>query len=199
MDRTFRRPWLASVSSPLVFDVSTLFGLCDGPCLSLSSTSFSSANRKVQYRPNMTLLNPNKAEDTNYSSRETATERSPPRKRSDTRTPSDDQWHESQWQRDRSRTDLQRRNIVRTWSQLGTLLVNSSFEHKIYHHQMPALITPCSNLDCGQPRGHQPGTPSQWYQAPGNNNVTPPQMPISLYASRNIFVSGYSRNLLGIT
>ena len=36
-------------------------------------------------RPNMTLLNPNKAEDTNYSSRETAAELSPPRKRSDTK------------------------------------------------------------------------------------------------------------------
>ena len=73
----------------------------------------------------MTLLNPNKAEDTNYSSRETATEFAPPRKGSDTRTPSDDQWHKSQWQRDRSRTDLQSRNMVRTWSQLGTKLVKS--------------------------------------------------------------------------
>ena len=107
----------------------------------------------------MTLLNLNKAEDTNYSSRETATELSPPRKWSDTRTPSDDQWHESQWQRDRSRTDLQRRNMVRTWSQLGTILVNSSFEHKNYHHQMHALIAPCSEIDCGQPQGHHAGAP----------------------------------------
>ena len=107
----------------------------------------------------MTLLNSNKAEDTNYSSRETATEFSPPRKRSDTRTPSDDHWHESHWQRDRSRADLQRRNMVRTWSQLGTILVNSSFEHNIYHHQMPALIAPCSDLDCGQPQGYHAGAP----------------------------------------
>ena len=54
----------------------------------------------------MTLRNPNKAEDTNYSSRETATELSTPRKRIDTRTPSDDQWHEWQWQQDWSRIDL---------------------------------------------------------------------------------------------
>ena len=108
---------------------------------------------KVHYRPNVTLLNPNKAEDTTYSSRETTTELPPPRKRSDTRTPSDDQWHESQWQRDRSRTDLQRSNMVRTWSQLGAILVNSSFEHKNYHHQMPALIAPCSDIDCGQSQG----------------------------------------------
>ena len=33
-------------------------------------------------------------------------EPSPSRKRSDTRTPLDAQWHESKWQRDRSRTDL---------------------------------------------------------------------------------------------
>ena len=47
MDRIFRRPLLASVSSPLVSDVSTLCGLYDGPCFSLSSTSFSAANRKM--------------------------------------------------------------------------------------------------------------------------------------------------------
>ena len=107
----------------------------------------------------MTLMNPNKAEDTNYSSRDTATELSPPRNWSETTTLSDAQWHESQWQRDRSRTDLQRRNMVRTCSQLGTILVNSSFEHKNYHHQMPVLIAPCSDLNCEQPQGHHAGTP----------------------------------------
>ena len=61
------------------------------------------------YKPNMTQLNTNKAEDTNYSSRETATEPSPPRKRSDRRIPFDDQWRESQWQTDRSRADLQKK------------------------------------------------------------------------------------------
>ena len=71
----------------------------------------------------MTLLNLNKAEDANSSSKETATELSPLRKWSDTRTPSDDQWHESQWQRDRSRTDLQRRNMVRTWNNTSKFLI----------------------------------------------------------------------------
>ena len=75
----------------------------------------------------MTLLIPNKAEDTNYSSRETATELCPPRKRSDTRTPSDDQWHESQWQRDRSRTDLQRKKhgkkLEPTWNNTSNFLI----------------------------------------------------------------------------
>ena len=57
----------------------------------------------------MKLLNPNKAQNTNYSSRETAVVPSPPHNRSDISTPSDDQWHESQWQLDRSRIDLQRK------------------------------------------------------------------------------------------
>ena len=52
------------------------------------------------------------------------------------------------------------RNVVKTWSQHGTILVNSSFEHKYYHHQMPALIAPCSNLDCGQPQGDHVGPPA---------------------------------------
>ena len=55
------------------------------------------------------LLNPKRRKSTKCSSKETATEPSPPRKQSDTRTPFDAQWHESQWQRDRSRTDLQKK------------------------------------------------------------------------------------------
>ena len=49
-----------------------------------------------------------KAENFNYSSKETAAEPSPLRKRSDTRTQSDAQWHGSQWQRNLSQTDLQK-------------------------------------------------------------------------------------------
>ena len=58
------------------------------------------------------LLNPKRRKNTNCSSKETATEPSLPRKRSDTKTPFDAQWHESQWQRDRSQTDLQNKE---TW------------------------------------------------------------------------------------
>ena len=58
------------------------------------------------------LLNTKRRKNTNCSSKETATEPSPPRKRSDTRTPFDAQWHELQWQGDRSRTDLQKKE---TW------------------------------------------------------------------------------------
>ena len=101
-DRILRRLLLVFVSSPLVFDVSTLCGLCDGPCFSLSSTSFSSVNKKKytvhQIRK---LLNQLEAGSTNYSSMETTIVFPPPRKRSDTGTAFDDQWHESQWQQDR--------------------------------------------------------------------------------------------------
>ena len=48
-----------------------------------------------------------KAENTNYSSKEAATEPSPLRRRSDTTTPTDAQWHGSQWQRGRPQTGLQ--------------------------------------------------------------------------------------------
>ena len=52
------------------------------------------------------------------------------------------------------------KNVVKIWSQRGTILVSSSFEHKNYHHQTPAPTTPGSHLDCGQPQGHHAGAPS---------------------------------------
>ena len=78
---------------------------------------------------------------------------SPPRKRSDTKTPSDDQWHKSQWQQDRWLADLKGANMVKIWSQQGTILKNSSVEHNYYHHQTSAPTTSVSNLDCVQPQG----------------------------------------------
>ena len=69
------------------------------------------------------------------------------------------------------------KKVVKIWSQHGRVLVNSSFQHKFYQHETPALTIPGSNLDCGQPQRHHAGPPSQRYQAPGNNNVTPPQLP----------------------
>ena len=64
---------------------------------------------------------------------------------------------------------------------------------------MPALKARCSEYDCGQPQGYRAGPPSQRYQAPGNNDVTPPQLSISLNASRYFLSSGHSWNRLGIT
>ena len=97
LDRILQRPLVVPVSSPLVYDVSTLRGPCDGPCFSLSSTSFSTVNKKT-YNVHQTrkVFNQNEARNTNFSSMETAIVLSPLRKRSETRTRSDDQWHESQ-------------------------------------------------------------------------------------------------------
>ena len=47
------------------------------------------------------LLNPREAKKTKNSLRETEFVLSLPHKRSRTKTPSDDQWHELQWQQDR--------------------------------------------------------------------------------------------------
>ena len=102
LDRILRRLLLVSVSSPLVSDVSAFCGLCESPCFNLFSASFSSVNMKMyivhQIRKPLEQV---EANNTTFSSMETAIVPSPPRKRSDTRTPSDDQWHESQWQHDR--------------------------------------------------------------------------------------------------
>ena len=159
-DRNFWRPLPVTVSSPLVFDVSTLCGLWDGPCFNLSSTSFSFVNRKT-YIVHQTrkLLNTFEAKITNYSLREKAVVFSPPHKRSDTRTPSDDQWHNLHWEQHQWWTDLRGTNVVKIWNQHGTILINSSFEHNYYHHQTPAPKTPGSDLDCGQPQGHHSGAP----------------------------------------
>ena len=52
---------LVSISSPLESDVSTVCWLCDGPCFSLSSTSFSSVNIKEEpCTPNTKTVEPNR-------------------------------------------------------------------------------------------------------------------------------------------
>ena len=128
LDKILRRPLLVSVSSPVVSDVSTLCGLWDGPCFNLSSTSFNSANRETYTVPQTPkLLNPSEVKNTNFSLRETAVVLSPPHKRSDTRTPSDDQWHELQSQQERSQTDLKGKicdkNLESAWNNTSKFLV----------------------------------------------------------------------------
>ena len=167
-DGSFHHPLLVSVSSPLVSDVSIRCGLCDGPCFSLSSSSFSSANiLKYIVHQTRKLLNQIEARITNYLSRETAVVLSPPRKRNDRRTPFDDQWHDWRWQQDWWQTILKGTNLVKSWCQHGTKLVNSSIEHKYYKQQMPSPKAPSSDIDFGQPQRHHPGTnqstvPSSW-------------------------------------
>ena len=157
-----RRPLLVSVLSSLVSDFSTICGLCDGPCFSLSSIPFSSVNITTYIAHQIRkLLNQIEARNTNCSSMEMETTLvlSPPQNRSDTNTSSDDHWHESQWQQHRWRTDLKGTNVVKTWSQHGTILVKTSFEHKYYHYQTPAPTIPGSDLDCGQPQGPHAAPP----------------------------------------
>ena len=103
-------------------------GLCDVICFNLSSTSFNSVNMKtyIAYQIRL-LLNQIEARIANYSSKETTIVLSPPRKRSSTRTPSDDQWHKTQWQQDRWKTDLKGKNLVKFWSQHGTILVRGNY------------------------------------------------------------------------
>ena len=67
-----------SVSSPLVSDVSTLFGLCDSPCLSLFSISFISVNTETYTVHKIRkLLYQIEVRDTNYSLTETTIGLSP--------------------------------------------------------------------------------------------------------------------------
>ena len=126
MDKTFRRPWLAYLVSAGVRSLNPLWTLRRSLFQPVQHFIQLCQQKNEHHIPNTRLLNP-KAENTNYSSKETATEPSPPRKRSDTRTPSDDQWHESQWQRDRSRTDLQTnengKNLEPTWNNTSKFLI----------------------------------------------------------------------------
>ena len=50
-------------------DVSTLCGLCEGPCFSRSSTSFSPTNRKTENMDWHNATEPKKAENTNFQQR----------------------------------------------------------------------------------------------------------------------------------
>ena len=72
---------------------------------------------------------------------------SPLHTRNGIRTQIDAQWQELQWQQDQPRIDLKGTNVVKTWSEQGSILVNSSFEHTDYHYQTPASTTPGLNLD----------------------------------------------------
>ena len=65
------------------------------------------------------------------------------------------------------------KNLESTWNNTSKFLIWT----KYYHHHTPAPTTPGSDLDCGQTQGYHAGDPSQRYQAPGNNNVTPLNCP----------------------
>ena len=105
LDRIFCRLLLASVSSPLVSQFSVDFGMVHvSACPALHSV-LPTEKRTLQTKHENS--EPEQGGKYQLLLRETAVMLSPPHKRSDTRTPSADQWHESQWQRDWSRTYIQ--------------------------------------------------------------------------------------------
>ena len=72
----------------------------------------------------------------------------------------DAQWRESQWQQNQRRIDLKGIKVVKTWRQKGTILGNSSFEHKSSHHQTLPPTTPGFNLYYGKARRYHALSPS---------------------------------------
>ena len=114
LDGFSAHPLLVSVSSPLVSEVSSLYGLCDGPCFRLSRTSFSSV--KIQTYNVHKIRKPiNQIEKkySHYSKLETTTGFSLLRKQSSTWLLSDDQWHDWKWQQDRWLTDIKCKIVVK--------------------------------------------------------------------------------------
>ena len=186
-----------SVSSPLVSCVCELY---DGPCLSPSSTSFSSVNVKTHMVHQIRqVLNQIEARNTNYSLTETTTVLPPSRKRNDTRTPSDDQWHESQWQQDRRRTNLKGTNLVKNLESAR----NNTRKFFIWT-QILLSTNACSKICRLRPLLGKTSVTSSWapnygFPAPANNYVTPLQLSINLHARRHIFVSDNSGNNFRIT
>ena len=87
------------------------------------------------------------------------------------------------------------KNLEPTWNNTSNFLIRAQELTSSNARSNSSLL----HLDCGQPQGHHAGAPSQRYQAPGNNNVTPPPLPISLNASRHFLSTGHSWNRLGIT
>ena len=49
--------------------------------------------------------------------------------------------------------------MVKTWSHVGTILVNSSGRAQELPSSNAPLAAPYSVFDCGQPQGHRAGTP----------------------------------------
>ena len=123
------------------------------------------------------------ARNTNYSSMETSIVLCPPRNRSNTRTPFDDQWHESQCQQDRWRTDLKGTNVVKNLQSIR----NNTIKFLIWTQLLP-WSNACSNKSWLQPRlwtasgtscmGAQPTVPGSWQQlrdAPSTVHQSPRQ------------------------
>ena len=159
-NRILRCPQLLSVSSPLVFDVSnTPCRLCDGPWFSVCNTSLNFTNVWcTMYEKNETAK---LHLEVNYSlfSREV------------------NNLVFSSWPTERHKGTIwcleariilavgsvtkwfKREKSGNTWSHWGMILINSSFELKLFDHQTPAPTTPDIDSKCGHYQRHQAGTP----------------------------------------
>ena len=111
-ERTLRRGWLVSVSSPLVSVVSIMGGrAAEGPWLSLSSTSSSSAKKTTDGETTELRSHTEQFRSTNWSLKDPGGDFSPPPLRSDRGTPTDALWPESPKMKDPQSTDLKPENM----------------------------------------------------------------------------------------
>ena len=112
-ERTLRRGWLVSVSSPLVSVVSTMGGrAAEGPWLSLSNTSSSSANKTTDVETTELRSHTEQFRSTNWSIMDPGADYSPPLPRNGRDTPADALWLESSKTKDLQFTDLKQENRV---------------------------------------------------------------------------------------
>ena len=111
-ERTLRRGWLVSVSSPLVSVVSTMGGrAAEGLWLSLSNTSSSSANKTTDGETTELRSHTEQFRITNWSLKDSGADSSPLPPRSDRETPADALWPESPKTKDPQSTDLKQENM----------------------------------------------------------------------------------------
>ena len=87
----------------------------EGPCFIRSSTSFNSANRKWTSYTKYETTEPKRRKILTIHQRRQQLSLHLLANGSTQGHHSDDQWHESQWQRDRSRTDLQTNKNGKNW------------------------------------------------------------------------------------
>ena len=111
-ERTLRRGWLVSVSSPLVSFVSTMGGrAAESPSFSLSNTSSSSANKTTDGETTESRSHTEQFRSTNWSLKDPGADSSPSPPRSDRETPTDPLWPESPKTKEPQSTDLKQENM----------------------------------------------------------------------------------------
>ena len=101
-----------SVSSPLVSVISTIGGRAvEGPWLSLSDTSSSSANKTTDGETKELRSHTEQFRSTKWSLKDPGADSFPPPPQSDRETPTDALWPESPKTKDPQSTDLHQENM----------------------------------------------------------------------------------------